>query len=141
VVGDAGAPTDSADSIAESAMDVAHTHPNGPGDGTGKGGEAPVGAAWSTNSMPRARGEILPQYPRAARRAGFEGVVTISVFIDETGRVVSAGVLASSGHQSLDQAALDAVRHALFDPAEWEARPIPSRVIIPIRFRLVETGQ
>jgi protein TonB len=62
--------------------------------------------------------------------------VTISAFIDETGVVVSAEVLSSSGHAVLDQAALDAVRRALFDPAERGARPVSSRLIIPFRFRL-----
>jgi protein TonB len=62
--------------------------------------------------------------------------VTISAFIDETGRVVSAVVLDSSGHQSLDAAALEAVKRTRFHPAEREARPVSSPLIIPVRFRL-----
>jgi periplasmic protein TonB len=63
-------------------------------------------------------------------------VVTIGAFIDEAGKVVSAEVVASSGHQALDQAALEAVRRASFHPARWGEKSVASRVIIPVRFRL-----
>jgi periplasmic protein TonB len=103
-----------------------------PGGGAAQG----AGAAGTTTSKPRPRGEIKPGYPPRARRAGWEGVATIRAVIDETGRVVSAEVLASSGHQSLDQAALEAVKSARFDPALRGARPVASPVDIPVRFRL-----
>jgi protein TonB len=62
--------------------------------------------------------------------------VTIGVVIDQAGKVVSAEIVSSSGHSSLDQAALEAVRRAAFDPAQRGAIPVSSRVIIPVRFRL-----
>ena len=102
--------------------------------GRGAGGSGEAGR--STVLKPRPHGEILAEYPRAARRAGWEGVVTISAFIDASGKVVSAEILSSSGHQSLDQAALQAVKRATFDPALRGGRPVSSPVNIPVRFRL-----
>jgi len=108
----------------------------GQGGGTGAPGEATPGAAGSTTLAPRPRGEILPAYPRSAKKAGWQGVVTIRAFIDDTGRVVSAMVLTSSGHESLDLSALEAVKSARFDPAVREARPVSSLLLIPVRFQL-----
>jgi periplasmic protein TonB len=62
--------------------------------------------------------------------------VKIAVLIDESGALVSSEVLVSSGHASLDRAALEAVRHALFSPALLAGKAVLCRVIIPIRFQL-----
>ena len=106
------------------------------GEANGASGDSPLGAAASTTLAPRPRGEILPVYPRSAKKAGWQGVVTIRAFIDETGMVVSAVVLSSSGHESLDHAALEAVENTRFDPAMQHARPVSSPLLIPVRFQL-----
>ncbi len=112
-----------------------------PGGGSGmavsSGGAAQGnGSAGGAASKPRPRGEIQPGYPPRARRAGWEGVATIRAFIDETGRVVSAKVLVSSGHPSLDQAALEAVKSWVFFPALRGGKAVSSPVDQPIRFTL-----
>ncbi len=85
---------------------------------------------------PTTRTAILPTYPRSARRSGLEGVVKVAAVVDESGKVTSAEVLSSSGHGSLDQAAVEAVRRAAFDPALQDGRPIACRIVIPVRFKL-----
>lgn len=85
---------------------------------------------------PRPVSEVLPTYPLSARRSGFEGLVKVSVLVDESGAVTGVEVLSSSGHASLDQAVLDALRHAHFAPAQQDGKPVPGRVVIPVRFRL-----
>jgi protein TonB len=50
--------------------------------------------------------------------------------------VTSAEVLSSSGHGSLDQAALEAVRRTTFDPALQDGKPVVCRIVIPVRFTL-----
>jgi protein TonB len=85
---------------------------------------------------PRPLSEILPKYPLGARRSGFEGVVKVSVLVDERGTVTGIDVLSSSGHASLDQAVLDAYRHARFAPALQDGKPVAGRLVIPVRFRL-----
>jgi periplasmic protein TonB len=105
------------------------------GAGTGTGGAGTAGAG-TDRTIPRPLADIHPAYPRAARRAGWEGIVRISALVDDTGVVVSAEIMASSGHPVLDQAALDAVRLTVFTPARQSGKAIVCRVIIPIRFQL-----
>lgn len=77
-----------------------------------------------------------PDYPREARRKGWEGRVVLSVLISREGRVVSLNVIESSGHGILDQASLIAVRQWLFEPAQLFGNPIEKRLEVPVRFRL-----
>ena len=49
-------------------------------------------------------------YPAAARSSGVTGIVGVQFNIDALGKVVSAHVIRSSGHDLLDQAALDILR-------------------------------
>jgi len=51
-------------------------------------------------------------YPRAAQRAGEEGVAQIRFTIDASGRVLSVSLAASSGIAALDQAAIETARRA-----------------------------
>ena len=87
-------------------------------------------------SDPVALNRIVPVYPRAARRKGHEGSVTVAAVVTETGVVASAGVVASSGHAELDAAALAAVRTARFAPATEEGVCVSGRVRLVIAFKL-----
>jgi protein TonB len=87
-------------------------------------------------SAPRPLAAIQPVYPRAARRAGWQGVVRIRALVGITGNVASAEVAQSSGHAILDEAALEAVRLTVFAPAEQAGKAVASLVIIPVRFQL-----
>ena len=87
-------------------------------------------------SDPVALNRIVPVYPRAARRKGHEGCVTVAAVVTETGVVASADVVASSGHAELDDAALAAVRTARFAPATEEGVCVSGRVRLVIAFKL-----
>ena len=87
-------------------------------------------------SDPVALNRIVPVYPRAARRKGHEGNVTVAAVVTETGVVASADVVASSGHAELDDAALAAVRTARFAPATEEGVCVSGRVRLVIAFKL-----
>lgn len=66
------------------------------------------------------QGGWFPQdsYPAAARRAGAEGRVSVSVDVGATGRVLACRVVGSSGNDDLDQATCRlATRNGRFDPA------------------------
>ena len=70
-------------------------------------------------------------YPREAIRQGIEGEVWVQIFLDGNGHVIAARIDRSSGHPSLDQAALRAAR---------TLRSLPGNgleeAVLPVRFRL-----
>jgi protein TonB len=78
----------------------------------------------------------LPPYPWSARRRGREGRVVIRLSVDALGQPTSAVILMSSGDQSLDQAALGALRHWRLKPAKHLGLPVASEIDVPIRFAL-----
>ena len=59
-----------------------------------------------------------PAYPISARRQKREGLVELLVNIDADGNVLDVSVATSSGHEDLDQAAMDGVRNWKFSSAE-----------------------
>ena len=77
-----------------------------------------------------------PPYPLAARRRGLEGRVLLSAHVRADGRCAEVRLRVSSGHELLDHAALDTVRHWRFLPARHGDTAVDSWVEIPISFRL-----
>ena len=76
------------------------------------------------------QGGWFPQdsYPPAARRAGAEGRVSVSVDVGTNGKVIACRVLASSGNGDLDAATCRlATRNGRFEPArDASGAPTPS---------------
>ncbi|MBF0436422.1 MAG: energy transducer TonB [Magnetococcales bacterium] len=79
-----------------------------------------------------------PLYPVQARRMGQEGTVILSVEVTAEGSVARVSIRTSSGHESLDRAAAEAVAQWRFTPALRHGRKVAATVGIPIRFRLEE---
>jgi protein TonB len=77
-----------------------------------------------------------PRYPPASRRAREEGEVLVRVLIDIDGRPSEVRILRSSGHARLDEAALEAVRAALFRPYVADGRARAAYVRVPVEFAL-----
>lgn len=77
-----------------------------------------------------------PLYPRIARLQGWEGNVVIRALVSPSGAVASARVASSSGHTSLDSAALSVVERWKFRPARRKGRAVASQVEVPIIFQL-----
>lgn len=76
------------------------------------------------------------KYPRLAKRRGVQGQVMVEVWIDQTGRQIKQTLLASSGTNILDKAALDAIKKWQFSSHIVDGRAIVHRVQIPVRFQL-----
>ena len=74
-----------------------------------------------------------PGYTEAARAAGIEGKVRVSITVDATGQVTDVKVLQSLGH-GLDEAALAAARAARFEAAVRCGKPSSSTFTISMRF-------
>lgn len=78
---------------------------------------------------------VKPLYPDLARRLGKEGLVLLKVQIDEHGRPLEIEVLQKAGF-GFDESAVKAIKLSRFRPAMRRGIPIPSAVIIPVRFVL-----
>jgi len=78
-----------------------------------------------------------PVYPSELRRDGIEGLVAVSVVIDETGDVISSKV-AKSSNKAFESAALDAISKWKFKPAKKDGKTVKVKVTIPFRFSIDE---
>jgi len=77
-----------------------------------------------------------PMYPEAAKRMRVQGVVSVDVILDETGKVVAAN--ASSGPQILREAAVQAALRAKFSPTKLSGQPVKVSGVINYKFALVQ---
>jgi TonB family protein len=75
-------------------------------------------------------------FPASCKRKGEEGVVVLSIKIDRNGNPTSAGVVASSGSDVLDNAALSFYEKLQFDPARVDADAVETTIKLPVNFRL-----
>lgn len=77
-----------------------------------------------------------PYYPASAQRRGHQGLVLVLVLVGADGSALEVSLAASSGHASLDNAALDALRNWRFEPAQRAGQPVEQELEVPVRFRL-----
>lgn len=77
-----------------------------------------------------------PDYPVQAKRMGWEGRVLLRVEVLANGNAGEVSIARSSGHELLDEAALDAVRRWKFVPAKRDGKAVNSSVNVPINFNL-----
>ena len=77
-----------------------------------------------------------PIYPRAAALRGEQGTVVMLIRVSPMGLAEGAEVVASSGHPSLDQAAVNAVLTWRFRPAVRDGRAIPFDMPMRIVFAM-----
>lgn len=78
-----------------------------------------------------------PEYPAVARHRQLEGRVVLRIKVLADGQVGQASVHVSSGHDILDEAALEYVRgNWRFKPALRGGKPVESWVNAPINFKL-----
>lgn len=76
------------------------------------------------------------EYPPLLRDAGLGGRVNVWLFINEEGIVQNTRVNESSGHPSLDEAALKVANVMRFSPALNRDKRVPVWVSIPITFQV-----
>lgn len=77
-----------------------------------------------------------PVYPMVARRRGWEGTVVLRVYVGADGHTQRVTIQRSSGHDVLDESAMDAVKEWRFVPAKRGEVAEASWVKIPIVFQL-----
>lgn len=103
----------------------------------------PVAAAQETFTEANFRANYLhnpkPEYPSVAKSRGWEGKVTLKVRVSASGGVESAEIEHSSGHEMLDESALETVKEQWrFVPAKRGDTPVAATVLVPILFHLSE---
>ena len=84
---------------------------------------------------PGFRVEDFIEYPDLAKEAGIEGKVIVAAFINKKG-VTKHIYLVNGVFESLDKAALNAVRLSRWVPAKQQGRRIGVWVNIPVSFKL-----
>ena len=78
-----------------------------------------------------------PEYPPGSRRAGEEGTVQLSVFVQENGRAGEIKIVKSSGFPKLDEAAVREVqRNWRFVPGKEDGKPVSMWHTFAVTFRL-----
>ena len=76
----------------------------------------------------------LPEYPKIARKRGYQGSVVLEVLVDRNGNVVDLRVAKTSGYPILDKAAITTVKNWSFEPGMVGRERVAMWVRIPIRF-------
>ena len=71
---------------------------------------------------PRLLHQVKPEYPKALRDAGIQGVVRMVVVVGKDGRVIPREVV--SGPEELRPLALDAVKQWIYEPFLLNGEPI-----------------
>jgi protein TonB len=77
----------------------------------------------------------IPEYPFAAKRMNKEGRVLLKLTIDERGKLLHVEVVEAAGF-GFTESAVEAVRKSTYRPAVLNGRPVLSKALLPVRFRL-----
>jgi TonB family protein len=107
-----------------------------PGKGTGISGNFFSAHGGGSGTRPKYGDNPKPIYPKEAKEKGYEGEVVLRVEVLVNGRVGQIEIKKSSSYESLDRAALTAVKQWRFIPAKKGDVAIPLWVNIPVKFQL-----
>jgi len=106
----------------------------GPGSGGGIGGGAyRIGGGVSA---PAVLAKIEPEYSEEARKAKFQGTVTLYIEVDENGKPKNLRVLRALG-LGLDEKAIEAVSRWKFRPGQKDGKPVTVAATVEVNFRLL----
>ena len=106
-------------------------HGTGAGPGYG-GGLMTVGGGVSA---PQVVHSAEPEFTEDARRANFQGNVSIRLIVDSQGNPQDISLLSHLG-MGLDEKAIEAVRQYKFRPAMFQGHPVPVQIVIDVAFHL-----
>ncbi|MGP8246640.1 MAG: energy transducer TonB [Bryobacteraceae bacterium] len=106
----------------------------GPGEGGGAGGG--VFRVGGGVSAPQLLYKVEPQYSEEARKAKFQGTVTLYIEVDPSGRATNIRVVQSLG-LGLDEKAEEAVKQWKFRPGYKDGKPVTVAATIQVNFRLL----
>ena len=81
--------------------------------------------------------ELPFRYPPALYAQKVQGNVTLRIFIDRDGSIVSDStrIAETSGFTALDSAAMKGSRDLKFEAAKTQGQPVPVSILLPVYFR------
>ncbi|WP_051220199.1 energy transducer TonB [Methylococcus capsulatus] len=103
-----------------------------PGGRSGSSVPASTPASFNANYLHNP----LPEYPAFARKQRWQGRVMLKVHVLPRGLPAEVELQASSGHDILDESALETVRRWRFVPATKGGKAVASWVVVPLEFSL-----
>ena len=106
----------------------------GPGSGAGTGGG--VFRIGGGVSRPELIFKPEPEYSEEARKAKFQGTVTLSIVVMPDGSTSNIRVIRPLG-LGLDEKAIEAVRKWRFRPSLKDGNPVPVHANVEVNFRLL----
>jgi len=106
----------------------------GPGEGGGVGGG--VYRVGGGVTAPTLLSKVEPEYSEEARKAKYQGTVTLYIQVDPTGKAINMRVLHSLG-LGLDEKAMEAVKKWRFKPGTKDGKPVTVEAQIEVNFRLL----
>ncbi|HNW59095.1 MAG TPA: energy transducer TonB [bacterium] len=87
---------------------------------------------------PRVASEIPLDYPLSAQLQRLEGEVSLTVFVNATGKPEEVSLSESSGYDILDEAALKFVEKLNFNPGTLDEKPVGAWTRLVLRYKLTE---
>lgn len=78
-------------------------------------------------------------YPEQLWDAGVEGETLLRLYVNAEGRVDTARVERSSGHEEFDSAAVAGAPDLRFEPAQRAQQPVGVWVLLPVQFDLPDS--
>jgi len=98
---------------------------------------APISFDKKHPTPPKLLYSCKPDYPIVASMLNISGTVELRLMVSAEGHVQEVSIKKSSGYAILDEAAIDAVKQWLFEPAHnGKGEPIEFALNVPINFSL-----
>lgn len=110
-------------------------HGSGTGVGSGGGYGGGVMSVGGGVSAPVVIHQAEAEFTEEARKANFQGTVSLQLVVDQQGNPQDVRVVRHAG-MGLDQKAIEAVRQYKFRPAMYQGHPVAVQLVIDVDFRL-----
>ncbi len=109
---------------------------NGNGSGTGGGAGGGVYAVGNGVTQPTLVSKVDPEYSEEARKAKYNGTVTLSIVVNTDGKAEQIQVTKSIG-MGLDEKAIEAVQKWRFKPGMKAGVAVKTKAVVEVNFRLL----
>jgi len=105
----------------------------GPGSGGGYGGG--LMSVGGGVSAPQVIHSVQPEFTDDARRANYQGNVSVQLIVDSEGNPQNVRLVSHLG-MGLDEKAIEAVKQYRFRPAMYQGHPVAVQILIDVDFHL-----